>query len=68
MAALSVLGQAVKAKYALSVGVKVLAAANIEAVIVAHATGLDFICAESYIFAPIADEGLIEASAACRPN
>jgi membrane complex biogenesis BtpA family protein len=31
---------------------------------VAHAAGLDFIRAEGYVFAHIADEGLIEASAA----
>ena len=64
VAALSVIGQAVKAESGLPVGIQSLAAANIEAMAVAHAAGLDFIRAEGYAFAHIADEGLIEASAA----
>jgi membrane complex biogenesis BtpA family protein len=44
--------------------VQILAGANIEAMAVAHAAGLDFIRAEGYAYAHVADEGLIEASAA----
>jgi membrane complex biogenesis BtpA family protein len=48
----------------LPVGVQLLAGANIEAMAVAHAAGLDFIRAEGYAYAHVADEGLIQASAA----
>lgn len=64
VAAMAVIGQAVKVESKLPVGVQVLAAANREALAVAHAAGLDFIRAEGYAFAHVADEGLIEASAA----
>ena len=46
------------------VGIQILAGANIEAMAVAHATGLDFIRAEGYAYAHVADEGLIQSSAA----
>lgn len=48
----------------LPVGVQILAGANIEAMAVAHAAGLDFIRAEGYAYAHVADEGLIQSSAA----
>jgi membrane complex biogenesis BtpA family protein len=64
VAAMAVIGHAVKAASRLPVGVQVLAAANREALAVAHAAGLDFIRAEGYAFAHVADEGLIESSAA----
>lgn len=64
VAAMTLVGQAVKAESRLPVGIQILAGANIEAMAVAHTTGLDFIRAESYVFAHIADEGLIESSAA----
>src|SRR5690348_8216274 len=48
----------------LPVGIQILAGANIEAMAVAHATGLDFIRAEGYAYAHVADEGLIQSSAA----
>src|SRR5437763_9394192 len=46
------------------VGIKKLAGSNTEAMAVAHAARFDFIRAESYVFAHVADEGLIESSAA----
>jgi membrane complex biogenesis BtpA family protein len=64
VAAMAVIAQAVKIESRLPVGVQVLAAANMEAMAVAHAARLDFIRAEGYAFAHVADEGLIEASAA----
>ncbi|HEX6183777.1 MAG TPA: BtpA/SgcQ family protein [Pyrinomonadaceae bacterium] len=65
VAALAVVCRAVKEEAAsLPVGVQVLAAANAEAVAVAHAAGLDFIRAEGFAFAHVADEGLIQSSAA----
>lgn len=64
VAAMAVIGRAVKTESKLPMGVQVLAAANTQAMAVAHAAGLDFIRAEGYAFAHVADEGLIEASAA----
>jgi uncharacterized protein len=64
VAAMAIIGRAVKAESGLPVGVQILAAANTEALAVAHAAQLDFIRAEGYAFAHVADEGLIEASAA----
>lgn len=64
VAAMTVIGQAVKEAANLPVGIQILAGANIEAMAVAHAAGLDFIRAEGYVFAHVADEGLIESSAA----
>src|SRR6185503_11879785 len=48
----------------LPVGIQILAGANIEAMAVAHAASLDFIRAEGFAYAHVADEGIIEASAA----
>jgi len=64
VAALAVVCRAVKEEGRLPTGVQVLAAANAEALAVAHAAGLDFIRAEGFAFAHVADEGLIESSAA----
>ena len=64
VAAMTAIGGEVKAECGLPVGIQILAGANIEAMAVAHAAGLDFIRAEGYAYAHIADEGLIEASAA----
>ena len=64
VAAMTAVGIAVKAECGFPVGVQILAGANIEAMAVAHAAGLDFIRAEGYAYAHVADEGLIEASAA----
>jgi membrane complex biogenesis BtpA family protein len=64
VAAMAVIGQRVKHASHLSTGIQILAGANIEAIAVAHAAGLDFIRAEGYAFAHVADEGLIESSAA----
>lgn len=55
---------ATEVKTDLPVGIQILAGANIEAMAVAHAAGLDFIRAEGYAYAHVADEGLIQASAA----
>lgn len=64
VAAMTLIGQAVKAESRLPVGIQILAGANLEAMAVAHAAGLDFIRAEGYVFAHVADEGWIESSAA----
>ncbi len=64
VAALAVIGRAVKDACALPVGVQILAGANIAALAVAHAAMLDFVRVEGYVFAHVADEGWIESSAA----
>ena len=64
VAAMTAVALEVKGECRLPVGVQLLAGANIEAMAVAHAAGLDFIRAEGYAYAHIADEGLIQASAA----
>jgi uncharacterized protein len=61
--AIEVNGEA-KSEVGIPVGIQILAGANIEAMAVAHAAGLDFIRAEGYAYAHVADEGLIQASAA----
>ena len=64
VAAITLIARAVKEAARLPCGVQILAAANQEAVAVAHAAGLDFIRAEGFAFAHVADEGIIESSAA----
>src|ERR1044071_4268870 len=64
VAAMAVVARAVKAEAGLPVGVQILAGANVEAVAVAHAAGLDYVRVEAYAFAHVADEGLIQSSAA----
>ena len=64
VAAMTAIGTEVKSECGLPVGIQILAGANIEAMAVAHAAGLDFIRAEGYAYAHVADEGLIQASAA----
>lgn len=63
VAALSVIGREVKKETKLVTGIQILAAANIEALAVAYASNLDFIRAEGFVFAHVADEGIIESNA-----
>jgi len=63
-AAMAVIGREIRRQTDLVLGVQVLAAANREALAVAHAIGAAFVRAEGFVFAHVADEGLIEASAA----
>src|SRR5258705_4722364 len=64
VAAMTASGIELKSESGLPVGIQILAGANIEAMAVAHAAGLDLIRAEGYAYAHVADEGLIQASAA----
>jgi hypothetical protein len=64
VAAMAVIGAAVKTESRMPTGIQILAGANIEAMAVAHAANLDFIRAEAYAFAHVADEGVIQSSAA----
>ena len=64
VAAMTVIASVVKDESSLPVGIQILAGANLEAMAVAHAANLNFIRAEGYAFAHVADEGLIQSSAA----
>lgn len=63
VAAMSIAGAAVRRAVPLPLGVQVLAGANRAALAVAHACGAAFVRAEGFVFAHVADEGLIESSA-----
>ena len=62
-AAMAVIGREIQRETSLVLGVQVLAGANREALAVAHACGAAFVRVEGFVFAHVADEGLIEASA-----
>lgn len=64
VAAMTAIATEVKRECGLPVGVQLLAGANIDAMAVAHAADLDFIRTEGFAYAHVADEGLIQASAA----
>jgi membrane complex biogenesis BtpA family protein len=64
VAAMAIIARAVKQEAQRPCGVQILAGANLEALAVAHAAGLDFIRAEGFAFAHVADEGIIQSSAA----
>ena len=63
-AAMTIIARAVKEESGLPCGVQILAGANHEAIAVAHAASLDFVRVEGFAFAHVADEGIIESSAA----
>lgn len=62
-AAMTAIACEVKSTSQLPCGIQILAGANREALAVAHAAGLEFIRAEGFVFAHIADEGTIESDA-----
>ena len=62
-ATMAVVAQAVTEAVDLPCGIQILAGANREALAVALAAGLSFVRAEGYVFAHVADEGIIESSA-----
>ena len=63
VAGMTVVAREARRATGLPLGVQVLAAANREAVAVAHAAGARFARVEGFVFAHVADEGLIEGSA-----
>jgi uncharacterized protein len=63
VAALAVIGREVRRASALPLGVQVLAGANHSALAVALACGASFVRVEGFVFAHVADEGIIESSA-----
>ena len=63
VAALAVVGLEVQRAARLPLGIQVLAGANHAAMAVALACGASFVRVEGFVFAHVADEGLIESSA-----
>lgn len=63
IAAMAVIGAEIRRAVALPLGVQVLAGANMSALAVALTCDASFVRCEGFVFAHIADEGLIEASA-----
>ncbi len=64
VACMTAVALAVKAEFRGATGIQILAAANREALAVALAAGLDWVRAEGFAFAHIADEGFIDSNAA----
>jgi len=62
-AAMTALAREVKRESGLALGIQVLAGANREAIAIAHACGADFVRVEGFVFAHVADEGVIESCA-----
>lgn len=63
VAAMSVISAEVRREVELPLGIQVLAGANTSALAVALACGASFVRVEGFVFAHVADEGLLEASA-----
>jgi membrane complex biogenesis BtpA family protein len=62
-AAMTALAREVKRETGLVLGIQVLAAANREALAIAHASSADFVRVEGFVYAHVADEGVIESCA-----
>jgi membrane complex biogenesis BtpA family protein len=62
-AAMAAVAREVKRETGLALGIQVLAAANREALAIAHASGADFVRVEGFVYAHVADEGVIESCA-----
>lgn len=62
-AAMAVVGNDLRMEVSLPLGIQVLAGANLWAVAIANACGASFVRVEGFVFAHVADEGLIESSA-----
>jgi membrane complex biogenesis BtpA family protein len=63
VASLTVIGQEIRRAVSAPLGVQILAGANQAALAVALACGASFVRVEGFVFAHVADEGLIESSA-----
>jgi membrane complex biogenesis BtpA family protein len=63
VAAMTAIGLEVRHAVPLPLGIQVLAGANTAAIAAAHACGAVFVRVEGYVFAHVADEGLIQSSA-----
>jgi hypothetical protein len=60
VAAMTCVAEAIRSAVDVPMGVQILAGANREALAVAHAVGAQFIRAEGFVFASVADEGVFD--------
>ena len=60
---MSIIAYEVKNKTSLPIGIQILAGANKEALASAKSAGIDFIRAEGFVFAHVADEGIMNSDA-----
>jgi membrane complex biogenesis BtpA family protein len=60
---MGIIGREVKKASQLPCGIQILAGANKEAMAAAHSAGMDFIRSEGFVFAHVADEGIMESDA-----
>jgi len=63
VAGMTAVAREIRRQVPLPLGVQVLAGANREAIAVAHSSGASFVRAEGFVFAHVADEGVIESCA-----
>lgn len=63
IACMTAVATEIRRKIQIPVGIQILAGANLAAMAVAQAAGLDFIRAEGFVFAHVADEGFLESCA-----
>ncbi len=63
VAAMTVVAREVRRDVNLPLGLQILAGANREALATAHASGADFVRVEGFVYAHVADEGVIESCA-----
>lgn len=63
VSAMTVIALSIKNKFDVPCGIQILAGANREAIAVAKSAGLDFIRAEGFVFAHVADEGIFQSDA-----
>jgi membrane complex biogenesis BtpA family protein len=63
VAAMTAIAVEIRRAVPLPLGIQVLAGANLAAMAVAHASGAAFVRVEGFVFAHVADEGIIESSA-----
>ena len=59
----SIIGYEVKNLTKLLCGIQILAGANKDALAAVHSAGVDFVRVEGFVFAHVADEGIIESDA-----
>lgn len=59
VAGMSMVGCAIRRAIEAPIGVQILAGANVHAIAVAHAIGASFVRAEGFVYASVADEGLL---------
>lgn len=60
---MSVIGYEIKSSFSFPCGMQILAGANKAAIAAAHSAGLDFVRVEGFVYAHVADEGIMESDA-----